>query len=255
MQDDGNLVLYVIDDMKLPRDILHVMSGAPDVLKLYAKPVWSTGTHVPKKGQSRGSCCVMEKTGNFVVYDLDRHPVFETLTAGNPGAYLRLQSDGNLVIYTPNHQPVWSSKTASRMDGEAALTIQNLTPGRVARVPRPVRAHYSMDLKPGWQLKPGDTLYAPLCGLKLIMQADGNLVLYRIDDGLIPADVTPVLQHTEVPPGLHPHPLWESRTNAPAASAGIGAYCVMKNDGNFVIFDDDDKPCFQTGTSGHPGDS
>lgn len=27
MQDDGNLVLYVIDDMKLPLNVLHVMSG------------------------------------------------------------------------------------------------------------------------------------------------------------------------------------------------------------------------------------
>ena len=57
MQDDGNLVLYCIDDMKLPPDILHVLSGGPDIFKLYAKPIWSTGTHVPKEGRSRGKYC------------------------------------------------------------------------------------------------------------------------------------------------------------------------------------------------------
>ena len=253
MQDDGNLVLYVIDDMKLPRDILQVMSATPEVLKLYAAPVWSTGTHVPKPGRSRGSYCVMEKTGNFVVYDRDHHPVFETGTGRHPGSHLRLQTDGNLVIYTPNKRSVWSSKTAARMDGEAAVTIQQLTPGRVDRAPRAIRAHYAVDLKPGWRLRPGDTLYSPLCGFKLIMLADGNLVLYHIGDDLIPPDVTPILLHTEVPPGLHPHPLWHTGTNAPTDSAGIGAYCVMQEDGNFVIFDDDDKPRFETRTKGHPG--
>ena len=32
-------------------DIVHVLSGTPDVLKLYAAPIWSTGTHVAKAGK------------------------------------------------------------------------------------------------------------------------------------------------------------------------------------------------------------
>jgi hypothetical protein len=64
MQNDGNLVLYAIDDMKLPADILHVFACAPDVMKLYAKPIWSTGTHVPKEGKGRGSGSTMFRWRN-----------------------------------------------------------------------------------------------------------------------------------------------------------------------------------------------
>ena len=112
MQDDGNLLLYAIDDMKLSLNVLHVMSGAPDVLKLYTKPIWSTGTHVPREGRSRGRYCVLEEDSNFVIYDQDRHPVYETGTRGHPGSHLRLQSDGNLVLYTPDRMPIWASNTA-----------------------------------------------------------------------------------------------------------------------------------------------
>jgi hypothetical protein len=202
MQDDGNLVLYVIDDMKLPPDVLHVTSGARDVLKLYAKPVWSTGTHVPKEGNSRGSCCVMEEDGNFVVYDQDRHPVFETGTGGHPGSFLRLQSDGNLVLLTDDMKPTWASKTAARLAGDAAIRIQQLRPGRAVHAKRGLPAQLTMDLRPGWRLNPGDSLYSPLGAFRLILQEDGNLVLYHIEDDRIPADVVPLLLHTEVSPDL-----------------------------------------------------
>jgi hypothetical protein len=253
MQGDGNLVLYAIDDMKLPADTLRVMSGTPDVLKLYTKPIWSTGTHVPEKRKSRGSYCVMEEDGNFAVYDQDHHPVFETATRGHPGSFLRLQSDGNLVVLTHDMKPTWASRTAARLDGEAAIGIQQLRPGRAVHAKHGLPAQLSMDLRPRWRLNPGDSLYSPLGGFRLILHEDGNLVLYHIEDDRIPADVAPLLLHTEVSPDLYIHPLWSTGTNVPTQTAGTGAYCVMNDDGNFVVYDEDDKPCFQSRTKGHPG--
>jgi hypothetical protein len=110
-----------------------------------------------------------------------------------------------------------------------------------------------MDLKPRWRLKPGDSLYSPLGAFKLILHEDGNLVLYHIDDVQIPEDITPILLHTDGSPDLYHNAIWSTGTNVPSQTAGTGAYCIMKDDGNFVVYDEDDKPCFQSGTKGHPG--
>ncbi len=136
MQNDGNLVLYAIDDMKLPADILHVFACTPDVMKLYAKPIWSTGTHLPKEGKDRGSFCEMSEDGNFLVYDQAGRPVFETGTRGHPGSLLRLQTDGNLVVYTHDMKPAWSTNTAARPVIRAAVTPAQAAPARVMRPDR-----------------------------------------------------------------------------------------------------------------------
>jgi hypothetical protein len=107
-------VLYVIDDMKLPPDFLHVMSGAPNVFKLYIHPLWSTGTNVPTKAVGTGAYCVMKDDGNFVVFDEADKPCFQSGTKGHPGAFLRCQDDGNLVVYTRDKKAIWQSKTYSR---------------------------------------------------------------------------------------------------------------------------------------------
>jgi hypothetical protein len=62
---------------------------------------------------------------------------------------------------------------------------------------------------------------------KLIMQSDGNLVLYRQDNGKA---------------------LWASNTwDRPVTHA------IMQTDGNFVCYDANGRPYWATGTNGHPG--
>jgi hypothetical protein len=252
MQDDGNLVLYAIDDMKLPSDILHVFDYTPDVLKLYAKPIWSTGTHLPKDGKGRGAYCAMEDGGNFVVCDRDARVCFETRTGGHPGSLLRLQSDGNLVVYTHDLKPIWSSNTGARPVRREAPKQQ-----RFWRRPQ-VRngglfARFSKDLRPGRQLRQGDSVFSPLGGFRLVLQDDGNLVLYSIDDTRLPSDAALVLLHSAEAMGIYHDAIWWTNTHVAGEVAGTAAYCVMKDDGNFVVYDEDDKVCFQTRTQGHHG--
>lgn len=82
-------------------------------------------------------------------------------------------------------------------------------------------------LAPGQQLNAGQELRSDNGWLRLIMQGDGNLVLYR----------TQTMQ-----------PLWASGTDGrPVAVA------VMQGDGNLVAYGADGTPYWDSGTWGHPG--
>lgn len=63
----------------------------------------------------------------------------------------------------------------------------------------------------------------------LIMQNDGNLVLYK-DNG----DDTGT-------------PIWATGTNP------NGSYAIMQDDGNLVVYDSNNKPLWASNTAGHPG--
>src|SRR5215469_2289043 len=81
-------------------------------------------------------------------------------------------------------------------------------------------------LLPNQQLNVNDQLNLPNDNAHLVMQADGNLVLYTSDG----------------------HPLWASNTwDTPANHA------IMQNDGNFVVYDANGRAYWDTGTWGNPG--
>ena len=253
MQNDGNLVLYAIDDMKLPADIAHVFAYTPDVLKLYAAPIWSTGTHLPQQGRGRGLYCLMGEDGNLVVYDHNQRRCFETHTAGHPGSFLRLQTDGNLVVYTRDLKVAWSSNTAARPSRAIERGRPPVGRRRVNQGLSGFPAVLSKDLRSGSRLNLGDSLFSSLGGFRFVFQDDGNLVLYVIDDMRIPWDAAVVLYHDVSTLGIYQDAIRASGTHTRNHEAGPGAYCVMEPDGNFVIYDDDEKPCFQSGTKGNPG--
>ncbi|MFD3722918.1 hypothetical protein [Streptomyces sp. NPDC058674] len=78
-------------------------------------------------------------------------------------------------------------------------------------------------LKIGQRLAPGEKLTSPTKSTELVMQWDGNLVLYALGN-----------------PGGPRLPLWNSGTYGNWA-----AYALMQEDGNFVIYKQDGSP--QTG--------
>src|SRR5215472_581328 len=82
-------------------------------------------------------------------------------------------------------------------------------------------------LLPGQQLSINDRLMPPTGRTALIMQGDGNLVLYRTDNGKA---------------------MWSSSTSGQPVT-----YAIMQADGNFVCYDADGHAHWATGTNGNPG--
>jgi RNA polymerase sigma factor (sigma-70 family) len=120
MNEAGNLVLAVIDDEPVAGNRASVMAHSGESAGLYNNELWSSGTDAPGTSVGTGSYGIMHDDGNFVIYDANSHPCFETNTAGSPGAFLRCQNDGNLVIYTRDLIPIWHTGTYARPSNEIA---------------------------------------------------------------------------------------------------------------------------------------
>ena len=83
-------------------------------------------------------------------------------------------------------------------------------------------------------LNPGDSLTSTNKAFALIMQDDGNLVLYQVDAS-----------------GTRQGSTWASNT-----SGKVGAKAVLQGDGNFVVYAADGKaPLWSSNSTGHPGTS
>jgi hypothetical protein len=159
-----------------------------------SQALWSSGTSGKPVAHA-----IMQGDGNFVLYDNNGVAYWSTGTWGNPGAFLILQDDGNLVVYGQNGQALWASKTAlgtERLDADQQLNIN-------------------------------DKMAAANKRTTLILQGDGNLVLYRNYDNLA---------------------LWSSNTPGKPVT-----HAIMQGDGNFVLYDNNGVAYWSTGTSEKPG--
>src|SRR4051812_17766788 len=91
---------------------------------------------------------------------------------------------------------------------------------------RCVMANSDSILQPNESMVRGESISSKNGNYDLVMQDDGNLVLYRDSDDLA---------------------LWASGTNGAAVSQ-----VIMQNDGNLVIYGYN-APLWASNTSGHPG--
>ena len=82
-------------------------------------------------------------------------------------------------------------------------------------------------LSPGQELFHNQSITSADGRFQLIMQTDGNLVLYRTHDH---------------------HALWSSRTDQSDAQRAI-----MQTDGNLVIYHVNNRPMWASNTNGSPG--
>jgi hypothetical protein len=142
---------------------------------------WQSGT-----GGQHGTKLVMQTDGNLVIYRADGSVVWSSGSGGHPWAYATLQSDGNFVVRDTS-QPFWWTGTG----GHQILT------------------YYGSDrLLPGQQLNQNQYLRSSDGRYAVLLQGDGNLVLYG--------------------PGYHV--LWQSGTG------GNGDRLIMQTDGNLVLY-------------------
>ncbi|UEP35543.1 peptidase S53 [Burkholderia ambifaria] len=86
---------------------------------------------------------------------------------------------------------------------------------------------YSGGINEGTTLKPGQAVYSASRNHQLLMQGDGNLVLYNTTNGAA---------------------VWNTRTYGNA-----GAYAVFQNDGNFVVYSANGAALWYSATNGPSG--
>jgi hypothetical protein len=145
---------------------------------------------------------VMQTDGNLVLYTATSTAVWSSGTSGTGAAHLSLQTDGNLVTYNNSSgSPTWWTGTG----GHTATT-----------------AFGSDTLPAGQTLLPQQYLRSPDKRYGLLLQSDGNLVLYG--------------------PGYHV--LWSSGTSGSGATR-----LVMQTDGNLVLYNVN-TPVWFTATGG-----
>lgn len=137
----------------------------------WPRPLWATGTSRPATNLE------MQSDGNLVLYGPGHVALWASGTNGHPGSYLQVQNDGNLVVRTVSGAPLWASGSVdSRLDA-------------------------GQRLNPGWQIQSPDR------SSRMVMQTDGNLVVYRGGTAL-----------------------WASDTKIPDSEA------EMQGDGNLVVY-------------------
>ncbi|WP_327068871.1 glycoside hydrolase domain-containing protein [Kitasatospora sp. NBC_01302] len=199
---------------------------------------------------------VMQTDGNLAAYAVfggNQGPLmWSSGTSGNPGAYALMQADGNLVVYRPNGTAAWSSGTYTAGAGSYAM-IQadgNFVVYRAGGSPTTGGAAWASGTNSiGSTFTGGNWLTAGhwTAGTltSLVMQPDGNLVIYRNSDGralwstsswgnanafmIMQTDGNLVLYRAGGGPSTG-GALWASNTYT------AGSYATLQNDGNFVVY-------------------
>lgn len=175
----------------------------------------------------------MNTDGNLILFFWNASPsvLWQTGTSGHSGAYLYEQGwDGNLVLYDSGGHAYWATNQYS---ANSTLTLQNdanlvvyTSGGSVLWATYTVNSY----LTGSQTLYSGQYLQAPNRLHQLIMQSDGNLVLYYTW------------------PGNQTGPLWASGTNG-----YNGAHAVMQPDGNLVVYDTSNVARWASNTAGISG--
>jgi hypothetical protein len=145
----------------------------------------------------------MEHDGNLLLQSETGCALWDTHTDHHDGATLALENGGNLVLYD-GKRALWSSGTGGIPD----------------------KPTHCGAIDPDHGLAPGESIFACDGHHELIMQTDGNLVLYHVGGGAI----------------------WASNTHGTPSR-----YADMQTDGNFVVYELGAKPTYSTGTHGHDG--
>ncbi len=160
-------------------------------------PSWSTGNT-----NDAANRLVMQVDGNLVLYNTSNQALWDSQTGGNPGAYLVLQTDGNMVIYSSTNQALWATYTLNN-PAHLSFVVSSLLP--------------NSRLYPGQELETANRQY------KLILQPDGNLVLYSTTRAL-----------------------WSTETNDDSVS-----FLAMQPDGNLVLYSNNYQPLWNSHTASY----
>lgn len=136
-------------------------------------------------------------------------------SGGSEGGAASGSGDVSAPFYKVRHAPF---AQPSRSPHHFPFPIPPISGGGIFIIQR------TSSLMAGQYMSAGDTLFSPNGYYKLVMQYDGNLVIYEVASN---------------------RPLWATGTN------GSGAVkAVMQTDGNFVLYTASNRPVWATNTAG-----
>jgi hypothetical protein len=144
-------------------------------------PNWSSGT-----SGTGGGDLVLQSDGNLVLYGPPGHADWSSGTSGSGASELALQNDGNLVLYGPTGA-VWSSlfgMSGTSISARAALATNGVlrSPNGACEAVLQTDGNFVVYCS-GKALWSSDTYTTH--GNDLVLQGDGNLVLYGPASGKI----------------------------------------------------------------------
>lgn len=192
------------------------------------------------------TCLIMQGDGNLVLYT-DGVARWSSQTNGTSSNLMAMQGDGNLVVY--GDRPYWDSATPGNLGSSLSVTDDGAATITSAKgVPI-----WSSDTGKVLVLNVDKSITSPDGRFRLLMQGDGNLVLYEGNSAL-----------------------WSSQTNGSGASlaafgldcrlavyaggvaqwssgatANTGCNLALQNDGNLVIYSPSSSPVWASNTGGH----
>jgi peptidoglycan/xylan/chitin deacetylase (PgdA/CDA1 family) len=168
----------------------------------------------------------MRTDGDLVLTAQGGRALWDSATSGHTGAIATMQRNGDFVVSTTGRRTLWSSRTM----GHAGAVFELRSDGglAVAVAAGPVWSTQSTQttLTQGERLEPSWFLESPNHACRLIMQANGDLVLYSASR----------------------QPLWSSGT-----SGSPDTIAVLQRNGDFALLSRTGQALFSSGTPGHEG--
>ena len=224
LQNDGNLVLYNASGSRAIWT-----SGVGDIM--YPGKLKSDQSLISANGRYQ---LTMQPDGNLVTYDLqnNRKVVWKTDTPNNNGSSFVFQDlDGNLVIYSSTGTALWNAKTQTDPESKSGFLRLENDGNLVLYTASGSRAIWSSGvgdiMRPG-KLKTDQSIVSANGRYQLIMQSDGNLITYDLQNNR--------------------QSIWSGGTfNNTGAS-----FSFQANDGNLVIYNAVNNPVWNAGTQNDP---
>jgi surface antigen len=108
LQHDANLVIYSSVNKPLWATNKVILDKSVYMKADRLKPGGQLRTNQYIRSADKRYVLMVQADGNLVAYAPGNREIWQTRTAGNPGARAVFQDDGNMVVYTSSNKPLWN---------------------------------------------------------------------------------------------------------------------------------------------------
>lgn len=253
--DDGNLVLSAADGEILWDSGTLTSTPGVTVAELPRITSLPPGASVPSADGSHR--LYMQGDGNLVLYRVSPWKAVWWSNTFVPGSMLIKTDGGPMALQRPNGDPVWvvpvktTPGSLLTVQDDGVLSLSSVTQGVVWDSTGII--DNSAETYPGisaiWSMATNTVRTSPNGVYRLILQGDGNLVVYSNTDAVRWASMTfgsGMHLHTQWPDGNlvlyrgDGKPVWATMTSTP------GSWLQLQDDGNLVMYSPEVRPVWDS---------